>query len=69
MMNCRFGGEPVAAVKIPSDAPPVWRSSQYGVSTVPKIEVGKHSFEYAPLDVPICRFPFELAVPAVYDWP
>ena len=69
MMNWRFGGVPAMAVKTPSLAPPVCRSSQYGLIAIPKIEVGRHSFVNAPLDVPICRFPFELTVPAVNDWP
>jgi hypothetical protein len=61
--NCRFGGLPIVAVKMPLPAPSVLRSARYGMKALskPLIARGVQARNGAtPLSVRNWMLPFEL---------
>ena len=69
--NCRFGGLPITAVKIPPPVSSVRKSSWYGMNarSKPLIGSGRQPNDGPPLSVWNCMLPFEATYALVYGAP
>ena len=67
--NCRFGGVPVTAVKMPEPLEFVSRSSQSAIAARPRMRDGRHAFAHQRFSFVKLSIPLELTLAVVYCCP